>query len=585
MSRYIRMRTGNISVFKWERQWVAPAGLPQGSAYKVLKWVKTSEKVRPRLRVPPLHTSLTVSSTRRKKARFISLSSLTDGNNTNTNNTTNENNTTGNNAQEEAEDVDMMDLMDAENDNENENEEGDDDEPVVVVSKPSAEEGELKAEDKTEVVDLEADVDVDVSMDQQDESQPPSAARIEEQAPSSASAVDVGDEQLQSQPVTIMEDTADVQSSIVVRGEQNVEELQMEVDIPSTQEISAPMEKEKEQGPEKAGALLQDVSETPEPTSAEVSALPAATSPVQPNEKVASEDIISPAVVISTPTHAEEQGVMQADMEIQQQQLDRPEDSMDALALPVESAVPLPEDASNTENMENAEQGVGDCQAGYDVSPAVEAETVTTEPEGTQPTTITADSSLPVDNSTQSQSASASATSTPHHAERSRTPSPTPARIQEFQQSTSDRAHEPALVVPGNLSSPSPQPEPQPHQEAQIASTGVPSNAVQGSVAGGHVGDVQLGGAAAGTVAGEITLEVSHGTSAGAVAEAEAEREMMTMEGETDPGVPLGEGDPVGVNGEEEFADVDIRRAGAVAEAEGGAEILAKEMDVENTEQ
>ncbi|KAJ9105537.1 hypothetical protein QFC19_003519 [Naganishia cerealis] len=131
--------------------------------------------------------------------------------------------------------------------------------------------------------------------------------------------------------------------------------------------------------------------------------------------------------------------------------------------------------------------------------------------------------------------------------QRSRTPSPSPERLEEFRQA--EAAAEPTLTVPGNLPSPSPQPDP-----VSITSpAAVPSNAVEGTVSGSHVASVQLGGGATGTEPGQVTMEATHMQDAGQV----------TMEGEADPGKSLGEGDPVGVNGEEEFADEDIRRAGS----------------------
>ncbi|KAJ9096820.1 hypothetical protein QFC21_005091 [Naganishia friedmannii] len=559
------MRTQN-SVFKWERQWVSPAGLPQGSGYKVLKWIKTSEK-----------------------ARFISLTTLNPANTNDTANNATTMTNNDNNAQEDAEDVDMeadADAGEGENENEHENEEQDDDDEVVLVRPAEASDTKPDAE----IVDL----DVDVSMDSQhDDSRPQSAAQMEEQpSPSAATAADDQPRAEEQAALMTEEITVDVQPVVPVAGDEND-------DKPSNQETAQGTHEEEP-------TMHQNVTETSQTSAAEPSVPLGAASPAQPpTEQITLlDDQPSPSppfAVQSIPKPAaddKEQGAMEVDVDVgtqqqQQQQLDRPENSVGALALPVESAVPLPSDvagsenAEHTETMKNADQsgerGLG--AEGVDIMAAPNADTLT-QHEKAQAST--ASSSLPVEYPPQPQSQSATPTPS-HHADRSRTPSPTPARIQEFKQSTSSKANEPPILVPGNLPSPSPQPEPQSILHPQPRAE-APSNAVKGSVAGAHVADVQLGGGAAGTQVGEITLEASHYTTAqeeqvagSAEAGEGGEMMMLTMEGEADPGVPLGEGDPVGVNGEEEFADVDIRRAGASAEAE--SETSTEEMGAHDAEE
>jgi hypothetical protein len=255
--------------------------------------------------------------------------------------------------------------------------------------------------------------------------------------------------------------------------------------------------------------------------------------------------------------NAQEQSAVPMELDVEQP-LERPEDSSDALALPVASSVPMP---LQSEDVEGAAQSTDDPRvettqveevsvAANVADPAASAERsgsgVPTEPTAPLPS-ITEPDATPSAQTASKDPRELESSLPP--VERSMTPSPSPERIQEFK--AHEAAAEETTVVPGNLPSPSPQPEP-----SIIASPRpVPSNAVEGSVGGSHVADVQFGGGASGAAIGEVALEQTSHEPAG------LEMGEVTMEGEADPGKSLGEGDPVGVNGEEEFEDEDMRRA------------------------
>lgn len=264
--------------------------------------------------------------------------------------------------------------------------------------------------------------------------------------------------------------------------------------------------------------------------------------PIPSSNAVTTDDIKRPDVdACPLPeASATEEAIAPMDMEVEQP-LERPEDSTDALALPVASSVPMPAHVSAEALLEMSSVASGPMEAApIDLLANVEPipQTNPTEPEGTPdaPPLIEESPALVEEPSAAEM-------------KRSLTPSPSPERIQEFKEHAA--AIEEPTLVPGNLPSPSPQLDP----PSIVSPPPAPSNAVEGAVAGAHVTDVQLGGGALGAESGEVALEsTSHG------AETEVARE-VTMEGEADPGKSLGEGDPVGVNGQEQFADEDVRRA------------------------
>jgi hypothetical protein len=255
--------------------------------------------------------------------------------------------------------------------------------------------------------------------------------------------------------------------------------------------------------------------------------------PIPVAEDSSQSDVKLPEITdVPIESTAQEPAPMELDV---QHPLEKPEDSSDALALPVASSVPMPTQTEEVSaEIMQVEEVPAESVAPVSVeeiapTPIINEPTPDAQPPTEDSTTLGEDSSVPP-------------------VERSMTPSPSPARIQEF------RAHEAAAeettVVPGNLPSPSPQPEP------VIASLPALSNAVEGSVGGSHVTDVQFGGAASGAEAGQVALEQPSAHEPEGLEMGE-----VTMEGEADPGKSLGEGDPIGVNGEEEFGDLDVRRA------------------------
>jgi hypothetical protein len=229
-------------------------------------------------------------------------------------------------------------------------------------------------------------------------------------------------------------------------------------------------------------------------------------------------------------------------MEVEvEQTLERPEDSTDALALPVASSVPMPAHVSAEALLEMSSA----ASAPTDAPPVDLSTDVDPTPQTNPPEPVATPDVPPVIEQSPALIEEASAADM----KRSLTPSPSPERIQEFKEH--EAAIEEPTIVPGNLPSPSPQLEP----PSIVSPPSAPSNAVEGAVAGSHVQDIQLGGGASGAEAGEVALEsTSHEPETEIAAE-------VTMEGEADPGKSLGEGDPVGVNGQEEFADEDVRRA------------------------
>lgn len=251
--------------------------------------------------------------------------------------------------------------------------------------------------------------------------------------------------------------------------------------------------------------------------------------PLPKSEAAAIEDVRLPDMDAGplAEAHAFEEPVAPMHVEVEQP-LERPEDSTDALALPVASAIPMPTQARTDSSIQTPD-------AARPTDAALEAPV---EPEA-----------APGVSTEVEESSKAAEVAPAADMKRSLTPSPSPERIQEFKEH--EAVIEPPAVIPGNLPSPSPQPEPSSTAETSAA----PSNALEGVVAGSHVADVQLGGGAAGADAGEVALEPVSREPPSQVAEE------VTMEGEADPGKSLGEGDPVGVNGQEEFGDEDVRRA------------------------
>ncbi|GHJ88082.1 hypothetical protein NliqN6_4484 [Naganishia liquefaciens] len=440
-------------VFKWEKRWVAPAGLPEGSTYKVIKWVRTAEK-----------------------ARFPSI--LVDSN-----------------GMDDVEDVDM----DGE-DREGEGDEQDDEE----ITKGGDEHAPI-----------------DISMDQDTSQIPIPSPTIEETTSSSANQDNSGQPKAE-QAVGQSEDTAQ----------------------PSQDTITAPaLEPSSKDAAEDVS--MANISQSEQPTSlvatvsdsSENVAAPEIPSEMPSSTASATEDIKVPDVDAGPSAEARASGEPIAPMDVQVvQPLERPEDATDALALPVASAIPLPTPVT----MESSAQ-VSDAARPREVSPASAA-----EPQAASdiPAEVE-ESTTAVENVPQAD------------LKRSLTPSPSRERIQEFKEH--EAAIEPAPVVAGNLPSPSPQ------LPSTTEPSVAPSNAVEGAVAGSHVADVQLGGGAAGADAGEVALESVSREPPAPMAEE------VTMEGETDAGKSLGEGDPVGVNVQEEFGDEDVRRAEEAPAGEEGA--------------
>lgn len=296
-----------------------------------------------------------------------------------------------------------------------------------------------------------------------------------------------------------------------------------------------------------------------------------ATTPAQPDGSPA------PVPVSEAPTHnevklpditdapsestAQEHSAVPMELDVEQP-LEKPEDSSDALALPVASSVPMPTQSEDVPvemmHVEGAAQSTDEVyvETMQDeevsgpvdvVDPATAVETAAPVAP-VEPTAPISSAGEPDATPSVSGDLAVPESSVPP-VERSMTPSPSPERIQEFK--AHEAAAEETTIVPGNLPSPSPQPE-----SANVTSPRpAPRNAAEGSVGGSHVADVQFGGGASGAAAGEIALEqTSHEPAVLKMGE-------VTMEGEADPGKSLGEGDPVGVNGQEEFGDEDVRRA------------------------
>ena len=251
--------------------------------------------------------------------------------------------------------------------------------------------------------------------------------------------------------------------------------------------------------------------------------------PLPSSEATAIEDVKVPDVDAgpSAEARALEEPIAPMDVEVEQP-LERPEDSTDALALPVASAIPMPTQATTDSSVQTSD-------AARPTNATLEA-----------PLELEAAPGVPT---LVEKSKTAAEEAPAADVKRSLTPSPSPERIQEFKEH--EAAIEPPAVIPGNLPSPSPQLEPSSAAEPSAA----PSNALEGAVAGSHVADVQLGGGAAGADAGEVVLEPVSREPPSQVAEE------VTMEGEADPSKSLSEGDPVGVNGQAEFGDEDVLRA------------------------
>ncbi|KAI5450980.1 hypothetical protein NCC49_002472 [Naganishia albida] len=456
------------SVFRWEKQWVTPAGMPEGSTYKVLKWVKTAEK-----------------------ARFSSVAAdinLTD----------------------DAEDVDM----DGDDNDEQEDEkagEGEaqadgvtDQEVMQLNSGETVRNGEKSSTIAREVQPKTTSSDV------QTENVQPSDGNSRLEVKANDSPDDQGQGAAGAiEDVTMTESEPVRDTTRPAVNPANINASQTETPAFATtqsdrDQVTAPVAEATSQN----DIQLPDIKDVPEQSNAQESVAP-----------------------------------MELDV---QQPLDKPEASSEALALPVASSVPMP---MQTEEVSMETMQVEGASA-ESVAP-VSVESIVPTPTIIEPT--------PEAQAPAVDSISLGEDSSVPPVERSVTPSPSPERIQEFREH--EATAEDTAVVPGNLPSPSPQPEP----ASNNTSFPAPSNAVEGSVGGSHVNDVQFGGGAAGAPIGEVALEP---TSAHEPAGLEVGE--VTMEGETDPGKSLGEGDPVGVNGQEEFGDVDVRRTGDVEPASVG---------------
>lgn len=332
------------------------------------------------------------------------------------------------------------------------------------------------------------------------------------------------------------------------------------------------------------GVPTQDPVSLPEAQPTHDDALPAETSAsgvsppeldgpsaslLPPSEASTHSEVKLSDVTVDAPAlNVQEESAVPMELDVQQP-LERPEDSSDALALPIPSSVPMPTqltDEGGVAMMQVEEVSVAatmqveavSAVAVDDVDPDATIETNQPPANASEPNVSSSARIVSEDPAAVDEESSAPPM------KRSRTPSPSPERIQEFK--AHEAAAEEPMIVAGNLPSPSPQPDPPSIRSPPPA----PSNAAEGAVRGSHVTDVQFGGGATGAAVGEVGIEPSAHEAAALVTGE------VTMEGEADPGKSLGEGDPVGVNGQEEFGDQDVRRAGAAPPTTQGEDSIAE---------
>lgn len=393
---------------------------------------------------------------------------------------------------------------------------------------------------------------IDISMDQDNSQIPLTSPTTEENTLSNPENIGQQRESADGQ-VTLQSDDAQPSGNGV--RDHSAGQDATSAPVPASSSTDAPQD-----------VTMSGTSQTEEPTSQEVAPVPETATSFQsaaaveseppsdmpttqpvPSSAASIDDIKLPDVDAGPSAEAQAMEKPAAPMEVEvEQPLERPEDSTDALALPVASSVPMPIQTNVETPIESPEAPLVEASLA-DLPSAVEQTPFQTS-NPVEPEAIRDVPSL--------EESPALAGEVPAaEMKRSLTPSPSPERIQEFKEH--EAAIEEPIIVPGNLPSPSPQLEP----PSITSPPEAPNNAVEGAVAGSHVTDVQLGGGASGAEAGDVVLESTSREPETKIAEE------ITMEGEADPGKSLGEGDPVGVNGQEEFGDEDVRRTDDVPAA------------------